>query len=438
MANWDSLDGATVNFNSAGEFLDDLLGPMNGGYIARVEEASEESIDVQSTGEDREGDKVVPDKTVLWSDRPSAGSKHQYSESAPRNPATGAVYGQEIQFSLADLDGPRTKRVRAKATFTTQSLSASSATDGSSTPYQFVIENPAASYGSVVVTSSSRSLALAGHDGQMRRLGHFQEIFSRTKTGKQNVRQKGQNVEFDSAPDANVPLPHCYASAVEILTYLPHTTKRPSFGVRLRANGLKDEDVAKIQLHARGQATKQTVKKRHAAIRKQMSKNGKQLFGDRWPFKKGTYSLMSTTNYDLSHCIVQSLSRHTKIQLAAPRLVDLAKDIVNPPSAEDSGYLTQAIRYAVENNDTTLTTVNVTQLAFREHFIMPASALAPNSNWDAEGRDRVIGSMMAEEAEMSEGTEDDDDEDDEDDEDGGDDEVNSDGSGEEMEIEEAE
>ncbi|KAK1057702.1 hypothetical protein LTR12_002044, partial [Friedmanniomyces endolithicus] len=115
--------------------------------------------------------------------------------------------------------------------------------------------------------------------------------------------------------------------------------------------------------------------------------------------------------------------------LAAPRLVDLAKDIVNAPSAEDSGYVTQAIRYAVENNDSTLTTVDVLQLAIREYFIMPASALAPDSNWDAEGRDRVLGSMLAEEAEMSDGAEDDD-EDDEDDE------VTGDETDEEMEREE--
>lgn len=422
------LDGPAANFNSAGEFLDDLLGPMTGGYIARVEEDSEENIDVQRTGEGRKGDEVIPDANVLWSDRPLAGSKRQHSESALRSPATGAVYGQEIQFSLADLDGPPKKRARVNATFITQSLSAFSAADGSSTPYQFITENPAASYGFVVTASSSRSHALAGHDEQLRRLSHPQEIFSKTKTGKQYVRQKRQNVELGSAPDANVPLPNCYASAVEILTYLPHTTKRPSFGMRLRANGLKDEDVAKIQLHARGQATKETIKKRHAAIRKQMSKNGKHMFGDKWPFKKGTYSLKSTTDYDLSQYMAQTSSRRTKLQLAAPRLVDLAKDIVNGPSAEDSGYLTQVIRYAVENNDTTLTTVDVLQLAVREYFIMPVSALAPNSHWDAEGRDRVLASMPAEEAEMSEGTEGDDDDED--------DEMSGDESDEEMEMEE--
>ncbi|KAK1038167.1 hypothetical protein LTR12_016141 [Friedmanniomyces endolithicus] len=70
----DSLGGTSANFNSAGEYLDDLLGPMNGGYVARVEEDSEESIDVQHTGEGREGEEVVPDATVLWSDRPSAGN----------------------------------------------------------------------------------------------------------------------------------------------------------------------------------------------------------------------------------------------------------------------------------------------------------------------------------------------------------------------------
>ncbi|KAK0275386.1 hypothetical protein LTR35_011088 [Friedmanniomyces endolithicus] len=430
MADSNSLDGPAANFNSAGEFLDDLLGPMTGCYLPRAGEDSEERIDVQHTGEGREGEEVVPDATVLRSDRPLAGNKRRHSESALRSPATGAVYGQDINFSLADLDGPPTKRARVNATFATQSLRVSSAMDGPSTPYQFIIENPAVSYDHVVTASSSRSHALAGHDGQLRRLSHFQETFSKTKTGKQYVRQKRQNVELRSAPDANVPLPACYASAVEMLTYLPHTTKRPSFGMRLRANGLKDEDVAKIQLHARGQATKKIIKKRHAAVRKQMSKNGKHLFGVNWPFKKGTYSLKPTTDYDLSQYVAQPSSRRTKLQLAAPRLVDLAKDIVNGPSAEDSGYLTQAIRYAVYNNDTTLTTVDVLQLAVLEYFIMPVSALAPNSNWDAEGRDRVLASMPAEEADMSEETEGDDDDED--------DQMSGDQSDEEMEMKEEE
>ncbi|TKA64116.1 hypothetical protein B0A55_09939 [Friedmanniomyces simplex] len=214
-------------------------------------------------------------------------------------------------------------------------------------------------------------------------------------TARGCVRQKHQNMEFISVPKPNVPLYNGEAGAVETLTFMPHATQRPKFGVRLLGNGLKTDDMAMIQLHGRGQATKGNIRKCRAKLRRQILNSGKYVFNNtEWTSRENAgVDLQKKSDYDLSGCTQLPAKRRRTTPLKAARLIDLARDIVNMPSPDDSGFLTQAIQYAVQHNDASLTTDDVQQLALREGFVMPAGALSTGTNWDKDGRDRVLAVM---------------------------------------------
>ncbi|KAK0249725.1 hypothetical protein LTR91_001978 [Friedmanniomyces endolithicus] len=409
--------------------LGDWLDMFDESHDSRLQE---ENVHVQHTSNANED----VDPTASELDHLLPGSDRRDSEtSTSHDQAVGAVYGREYHFLLPDLAGRLKKRARGSPNSMAPLPSVMLPPQTSWKPCTFITEDPAALYvlvGTAPSLHGQPSGTLLGTTGQPPHPDRHEKIFAiSAKTGKQYIRQKHHNVEFRSAPDAHAPLPDCDGGAVETLTYLPHTTQRPIFGMRLRANGLTDKDVAKIQLYARGLATKKNIKKRHATVRRQMSKNGKHVFDDEgFTSRKYRSKLEATTDYSLSYCTTLPSSRQTQVQPAAPRLIDLIKDVVNEPSAEDSGWLTQAIRYAVENNDTTLTTADVRQLALREHFALPAASMALTSNWDAEGRDRVLASMLEKGMEASgdsEGDGSDGQDDEEDEEEGGDDDVDQDG-----------
>ncbi|KAK0249895.1 hypothetical protein LTR01_008244 [Friedmanniomyces endolithicus] len=409
MAYSDWPGGAYTYMDGVSQDPDNWLDQAFASYDRRLDEEEGEPGETLHSGD---GDEATPNPATFRPGGLLTGSKRRSSSSSESPaPAIGPVYGREIHFSLAHLDGRSKKRARVDNTTTAQALSLSLSTGVSSKVFNFITENPAKYYKVVVTAPLLRGDASSDtidSRGQSSIPDRRQEVFATKTSGKEYVRQMRQNIEFTSAPDADAPLPDCYGGAVEMLTYLPHTTMRPSFGIRLRANGLSNEEIAKIQLHARGQASRENIHRRDAAVRRQMLNNGKQVFDDKnFTFRgnKHKLDLKATTDFDVFKCSTLPSHRHPRTPTAAPRLIDLAKDVVNAPSAEDSGLLTQAIRYAVGNNDSTLTTADVRSLALREYFVLPLGALSLTSNWDAEGRDRVLASMVNGDVDASEDSE---------------------------------
>ncbi|KAK5675014.1 hypothetical protein LTS10_012426 [Elasticomyces elasticus] len=208
-------------------------------------------------------------------------------------------------------------------------------------------------------------------------------------------RSKHQNIEFDGVPDTNFATPLCLGGAVETLTYLPHLSKRPDFGLRLLRNGLTSADIALISLHARGYNSQSVIGKRTEAVKHQMLSSGKHVSGDKaWTVDSNRHDLPPTTDYSLAGCVELPTKRKILRRAPAPRLIDLARGVVNPPSPQDKWFLAQAVDYAVQHNDTISTTDNIPAMAVLHNFVLPASAL-PSApvNADRAGLNRVLVAM---------------------------------------------
>ncbi|KAK3638738.1 hypothetical protein LTR56_012845 [Elasticomyces elasticus] len=208
-------------------------------------------------------------------------------------------------------------------------------------------------------------------------------------------RSKYQNIEFDGVPDTNFASPLCLGGAVETLTYLPHLSKRPKFGLRLLKNGLTSADVALISLHARGHNSQALMKKRTNTVKHQMLSSGKHVSGNKdWTVENNSQNLPATTDYSLAGCVELPTKRKILGRAPAPRLIDLARGVVNPPSPQDKWYLAQAVDHAVQHNDTVSTTDDIPAMAVLHNFVLPAGAL-PSApvNADRAGLNRVLVAM---------------------------------------------
>ncbi|KAK4892160.1 hypothetical protein LTR27_009344 [Elasticomyces elasticus] len=208
-------------------------------------------------------------------------------------------------------------------------------------------------------------------------------------------RSKHQNIEFDGVPDTNFTSPLCLGGAVETLTYLPHLFKRPNFGLRLLRNGLTSADIALISLHARGHNSQSAIKKRTETVKHQMLSSGKHVSGNKdWTVESNSQDLPPTTDYSLAGCVELPTKRKVLRRAPAPRLIDLARGVVNPPSPQDKWFLAQAVDYAVQHNDTISTTDNIPAMAVLHNFVLPAGVL-PSApiNADRAGLNRVLVAM---------------------------------------------
>ncbi|KAK5729280.1 hypothetical protein LTR15_002422 [Elasticomyces elasticus] len=189
--------------------------------------------------------------------------------------------------------------------------------------------------------------------------------------------------------------PLCLGGAVETLTYLPHLSKRPKFGLRLLRNGLTSADIALISIHARGYNSQSVIKKRTATVKHQMLSSGKHVSGNKdWTVESNSDDLPPTTDYSLAGCVELPTKRKILRRAPAPRLIDLARGVVNPPSPQDKWFLAQAVDYAVQHNDTISTTDNIPAMAVLHNFVLPAGAL-PSApvNADRAGLNRVLVAM---------------------------------------------
>ncbi|KAK5713731.1 hypothetical protein LTR17_017498 [Elasticomyces elasticus] len=208
-------------------------------------------------------------------------------------------------------------------------------------------------------------------------------------------RSKHQNTEFEGVPDTNFASPLCLGGAVETLTYLPHLTKRPKFGLRLLRNGLTASDIALISLHARGYNSQALIGKRSETVKHQMLSSGKHVSGNKdWTAENNSHDLPATTDYSLAGCVELPTKRKVLRRAPAPRLIDLARGVVNPPSPQDKWFLAQAVDYAVQHNDTISTTDNIPAMAALHNFVLPTGAL-PSApiNADRAGLDHVLVAM---------------------------------------------
>ncbi|KAK3680691.1 hypothetical protein LTR37_021104 [Vermiconidia calcicola] len=190
--------------------------------------------------------------------------------------------------------------------------------------------------------------------------------------------RSGLHTELSSAIGVEAQLPGCQIGAVELLTFFPNHTQWPEAGLRLYRNGWKTLDIAKLQLHARNRLTRQGCDKRVAALRHQVLKNGQIFFNDEFFNQTSHAHLMTTvTSYDASNYAPRSTIASS---LAPNKLIDIANGVVNWPTGEDRGLVTQAIEFTSENALIQYTTLDIPWLSFQHTFSSPNESLT--TTWD--------------------------------------------------------
>ncbi|KAK5118705.1 hypothetical protein LTR85_007911 [Meristemomyces frigidus] len=212
-----------------------------------------------------------------------------------------------------------------------------------------------------------------------------------------NRRIAGYNSEIKTAAPINIRLPACEIGVVELLTFFPQHTLWPRSLPRFIANKWKTAEVARVQLYARGALTKAACVRRDAALRRQVIDGGNIEFGVQ-NFTVDTFWRQLTDpqraggegSYNAS--VYHPRAQHIN-NLRTASLVDVARDVVAWPAPEDSGIVTQVIELAVLNRWTALTIDDIPQVANHFNFAMPAEA--GGTQWDQNGRRRVLAAIEA-------------------------------------------
>lgn len=199
-------------------------------------------------------------------------------------------------------------------------------------------------------------------------------------------------------------LPKCQLGAVEGLIFFPNHTQWPRFLMRLMKAGWKYKEIAMAQLYARDKTSKLALKKRDAALRHQGGTNGRIVLRDQGAkpgqsaedFERSIENFKPIDHHGLIDAIPYDTSGYKprKSSRLIPEhysLLEIAKGVRKWPAAEDSGVVTQVIRYARDNNLGKLTTADIDRIARQEGFTMPEDA--SGNNWDQNGRERILQTM---------------------------------------------
>ena len=94
--------------------------------------------------------------------------------------------------------------------------------------------------------------------------------------------------------------------------------------------------------------------------------------------------MTAVTSYDASN--YQPRPRHASSLAIAP-LVEIAQGVVNWPTGQDRGIVTQAIEYAHQNGLAQYNTTNIPLLAQQMGFAAPNEA--SSTQWDQNARERA-------------------------------------------------
>ncbi|EME85851.1 uncharacterized protein MYCFIDRAFT_82430 [Pseudocercospora fijiensis CIRAD86] len=213
------------------------------------------------------------------------------------------------------------------------------------------------------------------------------------------------NQFLGTAVGPDVRLPQIPMGAREILTFFPNHTQWFDVMKRLMRNHFSTEEIARAQLHARGTLTKDNRDRRDQALRHQVSTGGKTAYADddwtkkRWeasshpdsrPYTEAfiTSTAPFTNIYDVTGLRPNDPTRRVA---SAPALRDVIQSVVNWPTGEDAGPLTQALLWARRQGQTYLATHtldDIPAIITTQGFTYPTDATNSRA-WDARARKRL-------------------------------------------------
>ncbi|KAK4505944.1 hypothetical protein PRZ48_003909 [Zasmidium cellare] len=220
---------------------------------------------------------------------------------------------------------------------------------------------------------------------------------------------RGYNDSIATAVDGLVELPQMVITAVEFLTFFPHHTQWPTILFRLYRNGWSTGSMAKLILYARGLLDHAELNRRSGALRHQLRTATIKKYGegslpaemrrnghpDFVPFSAHS-SGNNVDLYDVRLPIEPNGDRYepSRAQGTLPqpaRLQMLVNGVVNWPTGQDAGQLTQALRYAQANGLLHLTTRDLPALVLQRGFNVQTDA--STTDYDLRGLERLNNSV---------------------------------------------
>ncbi|KAH9808627.1 hypothetical protein Tdes44962_MAKER06283 [Teratosphaeria destructans] len=187
-------------------------------------------------------------------------------------------------------------------------------------------------------------------------------------------------------------LPQCRLGVMERAAYFPNHSGWGEPIMREMRNGWDYQHIAAAELHAHGMLNVANLKKREAAMRQRAIKGAEEFFGipkfePAKKLKSGDARMAAVTNYDASNYRAPGKFARNNWPLFSPTLMQLAAGVVNPPTGQDAGIVTQAINHAVATNNNTWTVDDVPRIAHAQNFAWPAEA--NGTQWDQLARQRL-------------------------------------------------
>ncbi|KAF2160883.1 hypothetical protein M409DRAFT_28763 [Zasmidium cellare ATCC 36951] len=334
---------------------------------------------------------------VFWCDEPTIYSANLTSTGYSLSPAKlGATFDATLPPILID---PRNLEV-SRIDFATGTISpdaAPEATDGTS--------KTSHKTASSTITHSGGGGSGSG-SGKGQKSGGDQGADGSPRKRDRNVRTgRGYNNGITTAVDGFCELPQMVITAVEFLTFFPHHTQWPTVLFRLYRNGWSTGSMAKSMLHARGNLDRAEWDRRQAALRHQLRTATINRYGtgsvpsdmrrnghvDLQPFSQHS-SGNNVDLYDVRNPIEPSGDVYEpprgKNTLNDPAtLQNVINGIVNWPTGQDAGQLTQALQYAQANGLLHQTTRDLPNLVLQQGFVVKTDA--NTMQYDLRGVERL-------------------------------------------------
>ncbi|KXT10345.1 hypothetical protein AC579_4958 [Pseudocercospora musae] len=214
------------------------------------------------------------------------------------------------------------------------------------------------------------------------------------------------NAFLDTAIPAQKDVPRMVLGMVELLTFFPNHNQWFQFMKRALRNKWSTEEMARMQLHARGQLTQDNFKTREAAMRHQVGVGGKAFYHNgawtrtNWFASSHPDSIEFVSSppdsgnnldlYDISQDTPAWGPNSGNLSTALPTLYEVVDGVVNWPQGQDRGQLTQALGWAVQQGEQYLRShdiSNIPNIIATQQFRHPTNA--GTLAWDARARTRM-------------------------------------------------
>lgn len=281
--------------------------------------------------------------------------------------------------------------------------------------------SPEATDGSQKTSHKSKSDNIqhsgAGGSGSGKGSGKGQKSGGEGGSGKGKGKQSADddtrdyNRNISTAVDYLTELPQMVISAEEFLTFFPHHTKWPTVLFRLYRHGWSTGSIAKLQLHARGNLDNAEYQRRQATLRHQLrtatinkyghgsipSEMRQQGHAHFQPFSQHS-SGNNVDLYDVRNPMEPSGDMYEPPRgqntLTEPaRLQDVINGVVNWPTGQDAGQLTQALRYAQANGLLQQTTRDLPGIVLQQGFAVQTDA--NTTQYDLRAVERLNNAVAA-------------------------------------------